>query len=154
MPNPMLKGAVKALIPKVTLPRYFKITSTIHQEGTALSLKANVDGELKEYDAKLTTPEPRLADILGLFPSIDLENDVPKMVRGFVGAIPLPRVWTLECGPAEGGVEFSLDIPQADGSIRHWAKKLEVSAAQLADLIDVIDWVRESNKIDRHAGKR
>lgn len=153
MPNPMLKGAIKALIPKVELPRYFKITSIIDGEGTALCLKANIEGDLKEFDRTLDTPEPRLADIVGLFPHIDMENDIPKMVRSVIGAIPLPRVWTLECGPADGGVEFSLDVPQSDGRTRHWDKKLDVSSAQLADLVDVIDWVREASKVDRHAKK-
>ncbi len=134
----------------VDLPRYFRIISKPLKDVTQVALLVNVKGTLKEIDRELPKA-PTLLDVVALFPSVDLD-EFPAIARTIIGAVSLPRSWTLEFGPAEGGFLLTLDIHKG-GTTKRWEKKLNVSAPQLKDLLDVVNWVKESNQVDRFGAK-
>jgi hypothetical protein len=148
MPLP-LKGAVKALIPKIELPRYFRITSTPGSNETTIVCTVNVQGAPKEFKGKAGSA-PVLLDIVQAFPKLDMEK-IPPLIRTGLGMVPLPTDWVLECQPAKKkeGFLLTLDIKQRSGATKHYEKELEVTTVMLAEFLDVLEWVKEANKIDR-----
>lgn len=146
----MFKGAVKALMPKVELPRYFQISSK--EEGGKVRVEATINlKNPKVYSTTLPTAAPSLLDVIKAFPDVDTES-LPPLAVTALGFVVLPTKWDLECRPAETlkeGFRLTLDLHRASGTKR-WEKEFEVTSMQLAELVDVLDWVREANKIDRH----
>lgn len=138
--------AIAKFVPNIDLPRYFRIVSTPLRDSTQVVLLVNVKGELQEFDSSLPKA-PSFYDVITLFPTVD-PDDIPGMVRTIGSAINLPRSWKLECGPAEGGFLLTLDIFK-NGTSKHWEKKIEVTTVQLKELLDVVEWVKEANQVDR-----
>lgn len=150
MPLP-LKGAIKALVPKIDLPRYFRITSTPGTNETIIVCTVNIQGKPKEFAGK-AGPTPVLLDVVQAFPSLDIEK-IPSLIRSGLGLIPLPTNWVLECQPAKTkeGFRITLDVTGKDKKVQHYEKELEVTTVQLAEFLDVLEWVKEANKVDRFA---
>lgn len=147
------KGAAKALVPKVELPRYFRITSTPLPAG-ALRIEATLHSkDAKVYSSQIPTSSPTLLDVVKAFPSIDTSK-FGSMAEKALGFVVLPSRWELECNPAQTkeGFRISLDVHQSSGT-KHWEKEITVTKLQLAELVDVLDWVKEANKIDRHGDR-
>lgn len=146
----MLKGAVKALIPKVELPRYFKIVSRPIQGGaTEITATLHVKDQ-KTYSTKIPSQAPTLIDVVKAFPSLDM-NKIPSGAQLALGFIVLPASWDLECMPLQKkeGFRVTLDIHKLSGGSKKWEREFEVTKMQLAELVDVLEWVKEANKVDR-----
>lgn len=138
--------AIAKFVPEIDLPRYFRIVSTPLKDSTQVALLVNVKGQLKEIDSHLPKA-PTFYDVVTLFPAVD-PDEIPKMVRTIGSAIDLPRSWTLECSPDDGGFLLTLDVNK-EGTTKRWEKKIEVTVVQLKELLDVVEWVKEANRVDR-----
>lgn len=147
----MLKGAIKSLVPYVELPSYFNISSTpVEGKGLRISVLANVEGSPKTYTAEIPHARPTLLDVVGAFPKIDLSN-FNTMAKTILGTMKLPVHWVLECKgapPPKEGFLITLDVYDMTPN-KHWEKVLPVSTMQLAELVEVLEWVKEANKMGR-----
>lgn len=142
-------AAVKALIPKIELPKYFKITSAPLADKTVrIEATLNAKGGLS-YVAIVPTETPSMLDVIKAFPKVDTESFSP-LVKGFLGLVSLPTRWELECTPRQGkeGFRLTLDVYQAGGA-KHWEKEFEVTSMQLSEFVDIVGWVKEANKVGR-----
>lgn len=150
MTNKMLKAAAK-WIPDIPLPRFFCVRA-LPQPGTGktkLALVANVQGERKEFSTTVPSEEPRLSDVLGLFPSIDVADMGGPMLQTALKTIRLPADWKLECTPKTGGFTLALDIYRKGQEAYHQEKFVEVSEMQLRELIDIVDWAKDAYETTR-----
>lgn len=140
------KGAMKALVPKIELPKYFKITSSV-VEGGATQIEAKFLD--KHYVKTVPTSAPTVIDVLRAFPDLNLSK-VPKAGLAALEYVILPSRWDLECNPAQTkeGFRITLDIHQSSGT-KHWEKELQVTAVQLAEFVDVLDWVKQANRMEK-----
>jgi hypothetical protein len=134
-------------LPKTPLPGFFRLESTSHKGATRLNIQWNLDGTPGEHTQHLDNGTSTLLQVMESFPGV--ADKIPLLARGAAGLIPLPPNWVLECGPAKpSGTEgFLLTF---DVAHKHWEKHLAVSKLQLNQLGDLIQWVAEANKIDRH----
>ncbi len=140
---------LQKFIPKIPLPSFFRLESKSAKGSTSLSVKWNLDGTPGERVQNLDKGTATLLEVMEAFPGV--EDRIPMVARTILGNIPLPPNWILECGPAPKGVEgflFTFDVGPT-----HWEKHLEVTKVQLNQLGDLIQWVSEANKIDRHRAK-
>jgi len=137
-------------IPAIDLPSFFRIESYSGGGQTTLTVRWNVDGTPNERKTVLDKSMASLAEVVEAFPGTEVfkENFKYKAARGIIGAIPLPPNWVLECGAAPKGLEgFLLTF---DVGPKHFQKHLPVTTVQLNQLEELVKWIGEANKIDRH----
>jgi hypothetical protein len=117
-------------------------------KGLCLEAVLHVKGG-KAFSTTIPNSSPTLLDVIQAFPSVDI-SEMNSMVRGAMAMMLLPTSWVLECSPCEKGFRLTLDIHPG----KHWEKEFEVTSMQLAEMVDILDWVKEANKIDRAGLKR
>lgn len=137
-------------IPPIDLPNFFRLQSYSAGGQTSITVRWNVDGTPQERVTVLQKGTASLAEVVEAFPGAEhiKDNVSYKLARRYVGGIPLPPDWTLECGAAPEGFEgFLLTF---DVGPKHFEKHLPVTKVQLNQLEDLIKWIAEANKIDRY----
>ncbi len=140
---------LQKFLPKTPLPGIFRVESKSAHGATCLSIRWNLDGTPGERVQNLDRGTASLLEVIESFPGVDdtVEN-LPGFAKAVARNIPLPPNWVLECKPAPKGKEgflFTFDV-----GVLHWEKHLEVTKVQLNQLGDLIGWVAEANKTDRH----
>jgi len=143
-------GIISRLIPPIDLPGFFRIESYSGNNQTHLTVRWNLDGNPGEKHHVLDQSTATLAAVVEAFPGTESIRSNPKylIAKPIIGRVPLPPNWVLECGAAPGdqdGFLLTFDV----GS-QHFEKHLKVTKVQLAQLEDLIKWIGEANKIDRH----
>ena len=131
--------------PKIPLPGFFRLESVATNANTRLSVRWNLDGEPGELAQDYDRDRVTLLEVVSSFPGV--EGKLNGLARTVARAVPLPQNWVLECGPAKGAEGFLLTF---DMGTNNWEKHLEVSTVQLGQLGDLLQWIAEANKIDRH----
>jgi hypothetical protein len=140
---------LQKFIPKIPLPSFFRLESKSAKAKTRLSVQWNLDGNPGERIQDVEGSTATLLEVIEAFPGV--QDKIPAMVKPIAGNLPLPPNWVLECGPAPKDKEgFLLTF---DVGPKHWEKHLEVSTVQLNQLSDLIGWIAEANKVDRHRAK-
>lgn len=140
---------LQKFIPKIPLPSFFRLESTSAKGATRLNVQWNLDGNPGEHAQTLDKGTASLLEVIEAFPGV--EGHIPRMARVIAGNIPLPPNWVLECKPAPKGLEgFLLTFNVGP---QHFEKHLEVTRVQLNQLGDLVGWIAEANKIDRHRAK-
>jgi hypothetical protein len=141
---------ISKFIPPIDLPGFFRVESYSGNNQTRLSVKWNLDGNPGEKTHVIERGSATLAEVVEAFPGTEKITSNAKWLAAkmIVGKIPLPPNWVLECGSAPAELEgFMLTF---DVGKQHFEKHLKVTKVQLTQLEDLIKWIAEANKIDRH----
>ena len=141
---------ISKFIPPIDLPGFFRLESYSGNNQTKLSVRWNLDGNPGEKIQVLERGTATLAEVIEAFPGTEKIVTNVKWIaaRMVLGKIPLPPNWVLECGAAPDNKEgFLLTF---DVGPQHFEKHLKVTKVQLTQLEDLLKWIGEANKIDRH----
>ncbi len=150
----MMSSFIQKLIPEnIPLPGIFRVESRSANGMTCLSVRWNLDGTPGERSHNLDKERASLLDVIKSFPGVDIDKALGKSwaakpAKMAMSNLPLPSNWVIECKPApksKEGFLFTFDV-----GILHWEKHLEVTKVHLDQLADLVGWVAEANKVDRH----